>query len=281
MSTWLHWATLALYLAGTGIYLSFLLWQKNRLSDLGKVVLWLGFALHTLGLGAAWLDQGAFPALNLRQALDVFAWAVMGGGLLINLRTQVLILGAFTAPLAAIMLSAASVLPQMSGPTSPVLKSLWVVSHILTMLAGYGLYTLNFLGSVLYLVQERMIRKKRLGPAFRRLPSLSRLDNMNAATLMSGFILFTLGMTFGVVYGHLALGAYWQWDPKEAWTLATWLLYAALIHTRLVQGWRGRKGAWFAVFAYGILLFTFLGGGLLFSSYHSFEGLQQLKGVPR
>lgn len=273
MSTFLHWVTLAAYLGGGGLSLAFLLWQRRGLYAMGRGVLWLGFSLHTLALIAAWVQAGVLPAVNLRQSLDFLSWALMGAGLVVNLRLNIMILGALTAPLCIILLLAASVLPPPSGPTPEIFKSLWLVAHVISLLTGYGLLALNCLGSLLYLLQDSLIRAKRLGATFRRLPSLGRLDQLNQQALLAGFVLLTIGILTGAAYAQAALGSYWRWDPKETWGLISWLCYAALLHIRLVQGWRGRKGSWLALAAFAALLFTFLGAGLLLPGYHSFDAL--------
>jgi cytochrome c-type biogenesis protein CcsB len=173
---------------------------------------------------------------------------------------------------------AAAVLPPAATPPSALLKSVWVVVHVISGLLGYGLLALTFLGGVLYLVQDALIRGKRLGPAFQRLPSLTRLDQLGQGALLAGFTLMTVGLITGAIYAQITLGSYWRWDPKEVWSLATWLLYAALLHTRLVKGWGGRRGAWMGALAFGVLTFTFVGVGLLFSGYHSFTNLPSLTG---
>lgn len=279
MSTALHWAALAAYILGACIYLLFVIRQKRGLHAAGRLVLWCGFGLHTLALASAWFEIGVFPAAGLRQSLDVFSWGLMGSVLFINLRKEVMILGALTAPLCALLMLAAAVLPPPVSPPSPLLKSVWVAVHVLTMLCGYGLLALTFLAGALYLVQDRLIRAKRLGAAFRRLPSLSRLDALGQGSLLAGFTLMTLGIITGAVYAQVARGSYWSWDPKEVWALITWLLYAALLHTRLVSGWRGRRGAWMAAAAFAVLLFTFLAVGLCFPGYHSFQNIIQIKGT--
>jgi len=80
-------------------------------------------------------------------------------------------------------------------------------------------------------------------------------------------------MITGSVYAQLVLGTYWQWDPKEVWSLITWLSYAALIHQRLTVGWRGRRAALMSIVCFCILIFTFLGANLWLGGYHSFDSL--------
>lgn len=278
MNAALSGAVLALYLAGAVIYLAFALWQKRGLHSVGRLVLWAGFGLHTLALVLAWAEAGVFPALSLRQYLNLFAWALMGSMLLVNLRLQLMILGAVIAPLCSLMILAASALPISGAAASPLLKSLWVTLHVTLMLFGYGLLSLSFLSGVLYMVQERLIRRKRLGPVFQRLPSLNRLDMLQHRSLVAGFSFLTLGLITGALYAQVALGSYWRWDPKEVWSLITWLLYAGLLHARLVSGWRGFKGAVLSTAAFAALLFTFLGAGLILPGYHSFENIVNLTG---
>lgn len=278
MSSALHWATLAAYIVATLIYLAFVIWQRRGLHAMGRVVLWAGFALHTLALGSAWVETGLLPATTLRQSLDVFSWGLMGATLLVNIRLNIMVLGALSAPICALLLLAASVLPAPSLPPSKLMTSVWVSVHVISVLAAYGLLALTFLSGALYLLQDRLIRAKNLGAVFKRLPPLTRLDSLNHNALVAGFTLLTIGLITGAVYAQMKLGSYWRWDPKEIWALVTWLLYAALIHTRLVQGWRGRRGAWLGTLAFAVLLFTFLGVGLLFPGYHAFDTLPKLEG---
>ena len=91
---------------------------------------------------------------------------------------------------------------------------------------------------------------------------------------MYGFPFLTIGMITGSIYAQLALGRYWQWDPKEVWSLITWLLYAVLLHERLAVGWRGRRSALMSIVCFAFLIFTFFGASLWLSDYHSFQNLE-------
>ena len=104
--------------------------------------------------------------MTLRQSFDIFSWALMGASLAINIRLGIMILGALTAPLASLLLIISSVLQTSPSAPPQLLSSLWVAFHILTAFLGYGLLALNCCGSILYLIQERQIRNKALGPLF-------------------------------------------------------------------------------------------------------------------
>lgn len=102
------------------------------------------------------------------------------------------------------------------------------------------------------------------------MPSLETLDALNYKCLTIGFPLLTLGIITGSLWASSAWGSYWSWDPKEVWSLITWILYAALLHGRLNSGWRGKKGAIFLIIAFFVVLFTFIGVNTLIPGLHSY-----------
>ena len=93
---------------------------------------------------------------------------------------------------------------------------------------------------------------------------------MNYRCLALGFPLLTLGIISGSVWAEYAWGSYWNWDPKQTWSLITWLVYAALLHGRLTLGWRGRRAAILSILGFSIMLFTFVGVNLILKGAHNF-----------
>jgi cytochrome c-type biogenesis protein CcsB len=136
---------------------------------------------------------------------------------------------------------------------------------------GNAIFTLTFCCSVMYLIQEHQLKSKKMGAITQRLPSLKVLDDLSYQSLTFGFPLLTLGIITGAIWADYAWGRYWNWDPKETWSLITWLLYAALLHQRLTVGWRGRKAAIMAIIGFMAVLFTFLGVNLLLPGLHAYS----------
>jgi cytochrome c-type biogenesis protein CcsB len=122
----------------------------------------------------------------------------------------------------------------------------------------------------MYLIQEHHVKSKHLGGLFDRLPSLQILDEINYRLITLGFPLLTLAIITGAVWAESAWGSYWTWDPKEVWSLITWLVYAAVLHLRLTAGWRGRRAAILAIIGFVIVLFTFFGVNFVLKSMHTF-----------
>jgi ABC-type transport system involved in cytochrome c biogenesis permease subunit len=77
-------------------------------------------------------------------------------------------------------------------------------------------------------------------------------------------------MIFGGVWAYLAWGTYWLWTPKELWTVLLWLFYSLYLHARLMGWWTGRPAVVLGIAGFGVVMFTYLGVGLLMKSSHAF-----------
>jgi cytochrome c-type biogenesis protein CcsB len=267
-------ALIAYYLAG-GLCVGFFLAQREGLSRGGAWMMALGLGFHTLALVAAIWTQGLLAIATFAGALSASAWALVAAFLLLYWRHPVKVLGALAAPLAALVLSGSLILPGGPPAVSPVLQSSWVYLHVALAFLGNAALTLAGLAGVFYLVQERQLKAKKFGFLYRRLPSLEQLDALNYWCLTIGFPLLTGAIVTGSLYAQWTLGRFWNWDPKEIFTLIAWLIYAVLLHERLAVGWRGRRAALLAIYGFVVLIITFVGANVWLSSYHSFAAFTQ------
>jgi cytochrome c-type biogenesis protein CcsB len=270
MNVYLFQATLILYLCGTITYLIYLIFTHERTAWVGRYLLGLGFVSHCLAFILRYIEAGHTPVVNLHESLSFFAWMIVGFFLLMRSRYKVEILGAFVSPLALLLIVWASALPKAIPTLPPALKSWWLPIHVTFAFVGDAIFAIAFCAGVIYLIQERLVKSKRAVGFSQRLPSLAVLDEINYRALTIGFPLLTIGIITGAVWAEYAWGSYWSWDPKETWSLITWLLYAALLHQRLRVGWRGKKAAIMAIVGFGAVLFTFLGVNLLLEGLHTY-----------
>jgi cytochrome c-type biogenesis protein CcsB len=259
------------YLVGTLAYLGYVIFLKEAFSRTAALVVFVGFVSHTLALLTRYAEAGYTPVTNLYESLSFFAWMITGILLLTTLKYKIKVLGALLTPIALILMLFAFALPKEILPLAPVLNSFWHPFHVLFAFLGNAIFTLAFCCSVMYLVQEHQLKSKRMGAIAQRLPSLNVLDDLSYQSLTYGFPLLTLGIITGAIWAEYAWGRYWNWDPKETWSLITWFLYAALLHQRLTVGWRGRKAAIMAIIGFLAVLFTFLGVNLLLSGLHTYS----------
>lgn len=106
--------------------------------------------------------------------------------------------------------------------------------------------------------------------SLRRLTIGETLDNLSYRAIGLGFPLLTIGIIAGGVWANEAWGSYWSWDPKETWSLITWLVFAAYLHTRITKGWQGRKPAILASMGLVVVWTCYLGVNLLGKGLHSY-----------
>lgn len=236
----------------------------------------IGFLLHTVALLVRWkhsydLGIGHVPLANLYESLSFFAWAVLLMYLLLEWRTKNRSLGGFAIPIAFLLLAYASIAPGVTDriqPLVPALQSNWLTVHVLTCFLGYASFAMAFaLGIMsLFLRPDEAAGERGF---FRLIPPADKIDELLYQSVVLGFVLLSLGIMTGSVWAHYAWGSYWSWDPKETWSLITWIVYALMLHIRSVRGWRGRRMAVLSLIGFASVLFTYLGVNLL-DSLHSY-----------
>ncbi len=275
----LYRLALFLTLFAAGGFIVYVVRQNRTVYTWSYRILLAGFICHSLYLVSQYVAMGTAPVLTFKASLSFFAWTILGAYLLFHLKFRLMVLGSFIAPFAAFLMILSATMPAVEITVKPMFRSLWLPVHVLTTFLGNGIFAVTFMTAIMYLIQENQIKRKQLGSMYNRLPSLETLDRLNHYSLMWGFCFLTIGMITGSIYAQYALGKYWQWDPKEVWTLITWLFYAVLLHERLVAGWRGRRAAILSIIAFAIVIFTFVGASLWLSDYHSFSSIEGQRGL--
>jgi len=230
----------------------------------------IGAGLHGLAFILRCFATGTLAVTNLHESLSFFALLLALAFIIVNHRKRAALLGVFTAPLLIIFTLGALLSSRTITPEPPILKSFWLPVHVLFSFAGNAFLALGCGAAVLYLIQEHLLKKKKLKGIFRKLPALEKIDELNYLCLRLGFPLLTLGIISGSVWASYAWGSNWNWDPKETWSLITWLLFAALLHGRMNSGWRGRRASLLTIVGFFAIMFTFLGVNLFLSGLHGY-----------
>lgn len=261
---------LAAYLVSTVGYVASLFAGRVRVAKVSMWVLALAFALHTVYIVMQWMGADSIPSSNIYGSLSFVAWGVSGSYLAFQTKTKTQVLGAFVSPVVVVMMIAASV-GLIDGPPIPsALRGPLVSFHILLLLTGGALFALACLAGIMYLVQDNLIRGKRVSGFSRLLPSLGDLDRINHLCTVWGFPLLTFGIITGSIWARTVWGSDWQWDPKQVFTAVSWVLYAVVVHQRIAIGWKGRKAALLSIIAFAGLLFAFIGVNTFFVTMHNF-----------
>lgn len=272
MSYILFQVTLAIYLLGTIIYIVHFVNQNKQVRTAARGMILAGGIVHTAAIVVRYLEAGHTPLVNNHEAVSFFAWSMTWGFLTFHWRYQVKNFGFFVTPVISALMIISALSSRVIPELPPALKSGWLPVHASIAIVANGVLALAFCGAIMYLLQEREIKKKSFGVFYSRLPSLDALDTLNHHCMTVGFPLLTLGIITGSIWAEQAWGSYWNWDPKETWSLVTWFLYASLLHQRLTVGWRGRRAAIMAIIGFSSVLFTFWGVTYLLKGAHTYAG---------
>lgn len=252
----------AFYCAAAGAALAGFLFNRAWKFKGAVFALAAGWMFNTAYIGLRWYLAERAPLANQYESLIYMVWSFVAVYLLF-LRSSVRgleWLAPWTAALAALSTAGAAFLNSEISPLMPALQSDWLFIHVSTVMAGYGAFTLAFLLAVLYLVMRAPAhedRRKVTGPLLYR-------------AALTGFWLLSVGIVTGSVWANSAWGSYWSWDPKETWSLITWLYYAMALHLRKNKGWANKNFAWLTASGFVLVLFTYFGVNYLMSGLHSY-----------
>jgi len=222
-----------------------------------------GVLLLSAYMGVRWTEAGRAPFSNMFESLILFGWAIPAIFLALLHGVRIPGLSAATALASVLTLAYASTFSAEIRPLMPALQSNWLTFHVFSCFLGYGGFAVSFLASLGYLVVSR-----RASQAPKR--SRAVLDTAMSQTISFGFLFLTVGIVTGSIWANSAWGSYWSWDPKETWSLITWLVYAAFLHCRYMRGWSGRRAAWISIVGFASVLFTYVGVNFLLSGLHSY-----------
>lgn len=245
--------------------------RSRKLEITAKVFITVSIVLQTIVMFQFYRHYGVFPIFSLKYALFMFAWALGIGTILVSVifSGTASIIG-FSAPIIAVLVAVSMMLKEHIKELNPIFNTDIFPVHVLLSVTAYGLFALSFVSSLMYLFQETWLKHKRIIWLTRWLPSLFILDNLGYKTLTLGMPFFTLGIITGSLWADRAFGSYWNWDPKETWSLIIWLAYIFILHARISLGWRGKKFAWGTIVCFMIIIFAFIGVNFLFKGYHNF-----------
>lgn len=209
----LIYQTMALYLLAWVVYV--LKYKKT-----GTAIYTLGFAVAMISVAYRWITVGHIPLQNL---FEVFLFLGLLAFPLSVLSQRVLNVGGQACDMIIgiiVLFPAAFVFSAEPQHLPPVLQSWLFAPHVAVYMLAYIIMTkaaCQGLGGLIYnSAMDHEFRAYKL--------------------VCLGFPLLTLGIVLGSFWAKIAWGDYWNWDPKEMWSLATWLVFIGYFHYRYMTG---------------------------------------------
>ena len=251
------------------------LFKPNKISDIIIKALILigcvGWFLQFLGLIGRWYISGHAPWSNGYEAIIFISWVGITAGLVLYRNANALIPAAGFM-VAVIMMGFAhggSALDPQITPLVPVLKSYWLVVHVAIITSSYGFLGLSFVIAMICLLFYIFANKKMF--ALHNDRTIKELTIVSEMSSTIGLYALTVGTFMGGIWANESWGRYWSWDPKETWAFISVMVYAFVLHMRLVPGLRGRWAFHTAsMFAITSIIMTYFGVNYYLSGLHSY-----------
>lgn len=247
---------------------------QKTLHKIIKTIIYIGvvgYVLHFFGLIGRWYISGHAPWSNGYEAIVFISWVGISAGLLLYRNSNALIPAAGYM-VAVIMMGFAhggSQLDPQITPLVPVLKSYWLIVHVAIIVSSYGFFALSMIIGVIVLLFYIVSNKKSF--ELHNDTTLKELTIVSEMSLTIGLLALTVGNFLGGIWANESWGRYWSWDPKETWAFISIMVYAFVLHMRLVPGLRSRYAYHLAaMFAFFSMVMTYFGVNYYLSGLHSY-----------
>lgn len=236
-----------------------------------KYIIWLviaGFAFHTLGLGLRWYVAERAPWSNGYESMIYIAWTTTLAGLIFTRKS----LGGLAATMilagTILLVAMLSYLDPEITPLVPVLRSYWLTIHVSLIAGSYGFLMLGAIIGIINLILMIFLsanNKKRIKEIITEMTYISEM------TLVGGLVMISIGTYLGGVWANESWGRYWGWDAKETWALVTILVYAFILHMRIIPKVYSLYSFNLAtLFGFASVVMTYFGVNYYLSGLHSY-----------
>ena len=253
-----------LYVVAAILFLLFLSKLSKKVEKPALIATSAGVLFHTIAMVFRTIGAGRLPLSNQYEFAMSFAWGIIVCFIVLYVIYKFAAIGSFVLPLAILVMGYAAMQSKTIKPLMPALQSYWLTFHVGTAILSYGSFALSCALAVIYLIDVKRPEGKSI------LKDREISDMLAYRVIVFGQLMLTVVIISGAIWAQKAWSRYWAWDPKETWSLITWIIYAIYLHLRLRRNWRGKPAAWFAIIGFASVIFTFIGVNILLPSLHSY-----------
>ena len=226
------------------------------------------FVIHTLGLIARWYISGHAPWSDAYESMIYVSWATMGIGILFAKKSDLTLASTSFVTSMILMIAHWTWMDPSIANLVPVLDSYWLMIHVSIIVGSYGPFALGMILGIVALILMILSTKSNSNLIKNK---LSEITIINELALTIGLVMLTIGNFLGGMWANESWGRYWGWDPKETWALISILIYAFVLHMRLIPKMRGQ---WLfnlmSIVAFASIVMTYFGVNFYLVGLHSY-----------
>jgi ABC-type transport system involved in cytochrome c biogenesis permease subunit len=261
--------TVLLYALSLAAYLVFLNTGKMIPGRLATLLLAAGLATHYFALLERSRGLHTVPYHDLYGSMSLFGWLLALTYLGLELYHRQRSVGAFVVPFILVFFLAAHLAPADRLSPPPARGAIFAF-HVTLSILAYAAFALSFVLSLVYLMQERILRSRRMSGIVWRLPPLELLEDMSQSSVLIGLVTIAIGTLLGFIWVDRLTGQISFYDPKYVVTLVVLLLYALYFGLARTTGWRGARASKLCVFNFVLVFLSFTVVNLYLSHSHRY-----------
>jgi ABC-type uncharacterized transport system permease subunit len=261
--------TAVAYFLSWGLYTQFLYAGWELIGRLGSLFLAAGVVLHYFALLERAHALHTVPYHDLYGSMSLFGWLLALTYLALEIYHRQRSVGAFVLPFILVFFLAAHLGPgDRLTPTTA--RGVAFALHVTLSILAYAAFALSCVFSLIFLGEERLLRKHKMGDIVWRLPPLELLQRMSQSSVLVGIISITIGTALGFVWVDRLTGQFWHFDSKYVATLIVLFLYAAYFYFSRSASWRGSRASRFCVINFVVVILSFTVVNLFLSQSHRY-----------
>jgi len=260
--------------AGTFLFIILItqIFKNNNIINLSiktlKFVIIFLFIIHTFGLIWRWYISGHAPWSDAYESMIYVAWATMFFGLAFGRKSDLTLASTTFIVSMILMIAHWSWMDPAIANLQPVLDSYWLMIHVAVIVGSYGPFALSMILGFVSLFL--MILTNSSNKSIMKL-NIKELTLINEMSLTVGLVMLTIGNFLGGMWANESWGRYWGWDPKETWALISIMVYAFVLHMRLIPGLKSRFVYSIAsILSFASILMTYFGVNFYLAGLHSY-----------
>jgi len=248
------------------------IFKRNKIINgtikFSKYIIYLLFLLHAFGLMTRWYISGHAPWSDGYESMIYVAWATMLFGIYFGKKSELTLASTTFVTSMILMIAHWSWMDPAIANLVPVLDSYWLMIHVAVIVGSYGPFTISMILGLVSLILIILVNKKNKELMNINVKELALINEMS---MTIGLVMLTIGNFLGGMWANESWGRYWGWDPKETWALISIMVYAFVLHMRLIPGLKSNFTFTVAsILSFGSIIMTYFGVNFYLAGLHSY-----------
>lgn len=261
--------TIIIYALSILLYFKDFLHNNRKANHLAFWLLAIVWFLQTIFLFLRLIETGRLPILTISEGLYFYTWILITLSLIINRLLKLEFIVFFTNVIGFFLMALHTFAPVEHNSllvTEKLISELLMI-HITMSFLAYGAFSVSFVFSILYLIQYKLLKKKKWGKRLLRIGDLTKLDQLSFVMNIIGVPILLLGLLLGVIWAYIKIPNFHWYDIKVVGSYSVLVFYSLYLYKKTALQIQGKAIALWNIGSFFVLLINYFLFGSL-SRFH-------------